>query len=369
MSYEDKVLRENNFDTPPVLWGCKSRPRTKLSDIIRENAYNDIINDIGWNRFEWLHIPEYAAKTLTSEMIERATLCGAGVVYQVPESLHSASSGMWVCTPVEWIGVKRADNTSEGFITYLPRGDYATQGITGGKNDNNFYKINGNMLKNFVIIRNNFEMTSDYDFTEWTAKMLNETDISEMQLIKWSRMTPIAKTTSDADTAKLENVLRRVYGGEPWAVVSDFSKMINGGGAGSRDDYILRLTDETAIEKMHFLSEFHYELIRRLCNLYNIPFHTTAKSAQNLESEIHNMDIFSRMKTENGLKWRKKSCPDFSVFGEDWKNVDVRLSEMFRKENEVIDNNMNDEKLQENNVSRETTVETEEQETGGGDTE
>ena len=350
MSYESNVLYNNGFDLKPLL-GCKSQRRTKLSDIKRENAYNAIINDIGWNRFKWSGIPEQAAKTLTTEMIERAVLCGAAVIYQVPEILNSASSGMWVATPVEWVGVTRADNTSERFITYLPKGDYTTEGKTDGEKP---YEIKSNMLDKFVIVRNNFEMTSDYDFTEWTATMLNETDISEMQLIKWSRMTPIAKIINDSDREKIENILMRVYNGEPWAVMSDYSKMVNGGSPTSRDDSVLRLTDETAIEKMHFLSEFHYELIRRLCNLYNIPFHTTAKSAQNLESEIHNMDIFSRMKTENGLKWRKMALPDFAAaFGDEWSNISVDLSEMFKKENEVIENNMDDDKLKDN-VSGET---------------
>lgn len=355
MSYESNCLANNGFDIKP-LTGCKSMPRNKLSDIKRENAYNDIINNIGWSRFSYNGFPDDVKKTLTGEMIERAVLCGAGVVYKVPDVLKSASSGMWVCTPVMWSGVRKADNTAERFITYIPKGDFATQGITANEND--FYKVGMDMIKDFVIIRNNFEMTSDYDFTEWTAQMLNETDISEMQLIKWSRMTPIAKTFSETETARLENILMRVYNGEPWAVTSDYSKMINNGSPTSRDDAMLRLTDETAIEKMHFLSEFHYELIRRLCNLYNIPFHTTAKSAQNLESEIHNMDIFSRMKTENGLKYRRMAIPDFkSVFGWD---VSIELSPMFKKENEVIENNMNDDKLKDA-PNEETTEETTEE--------
>jgi hypothetical protein len=358
MASENTILKDNPFDG---LKGCGTYRRTKLSDIKRENAYNDIINNIGWERFKYNGFPE-EANTLTNEMIERAVLCGCGVVYKVPEILNSSSSGMYVCTPVEWVGVKKADNTADRFITYLPNGDYAT---TGG-----FAQIDSGQLKDFVIIKNNFEMTSDYDFTEWTAAMLNETDISEMQLIKWSRMTPIAKCIDSTSAAQIENILKRVYNGEPWAVMSDFSKILANGSAASRDDTVLRLSDETAIERMHFLSEFHYELIRRLCNLYNIPFHTTAKSAQNLESEIHNMDIFSRMKTENGLKWRKKSIEDFKrVFGWD---ITIELGEMFQKENEVIENNMNDVNLKEaENVSRETNESetTKTDDTGGGDDE
>ena len=315
MASEKKILQNNPFDVVG-LTGCKSRPRTKLTDIKRENAYNNIINLIGWERFKYT-FPD--GIDIPSEEIERAVCCGAGVFYKVP-NIGSVSDGMWVCTPVEWDGVKKADNTADDFITYLPCGDFS---------------LKKSQIGDFVIIRNNFEMTSDYDFTEWTASMLNETDISELQLIKWSRMTPIAKTIDDNQTSVLEEILKRVYNGEPWAVVSDYSKIATGSPA-SRDDFVLRLTDETAIEKMHFLSEFHYELIRRLCNLYNIPFHTTAKSSQNLESELHNTDIFSRFVTENGLKWRRKGCEDFKhVFG--WE-VSVELGDLYKMENEVIEN-------------------------------
>ena len=311
MTYEQKVMQT-------LITGCSPRQRTKLSDIVRVNAYSDIINAIGWSMYEWTGLPE----ELDGDQIERAVCCGAAVVYKVPEETGSASAGMYVCTPVDWVGVKKADNTSDDFITTLPEGDYT---------------VTKKQIPEHVIIKNNFALTSDYDFTEWTAQMLNETDISENQLIKWSRMTPIAKATSNANIEQIENVLKRVYNGEPWAVLSDFTKILTGG-ASSRDDFVLRLTDETAIERMHFLSEFHYELIRRICNLYNIPFHTTAKSAQNLESELHNTDIFSRMLPEKRLQYRRKSIPEFKrVFGWD---VDVKMSEMFRKENEVIENNI-----------------------------
>lgn len=344
MANQNRILNANPFDIPI---GCNTRQRTKLTDIKRENAYNNIINIIGWSRFDWT-LPEDI--TLTSAEIERATCCGVSVVYKVPP-VGSVSDGMTVCTPLEWVGVRKADNTADDFITHLPYGDFS---LTKSQLDENNVK--------YVIIRNNFEMTSDYDFTEWTAQMLNETDISELQLIKWSRMTPIAKTLSDEQTGQIENVLRRVYNGEPWAVVSDCQKLLTNSPT-SRDDAILRLTDETAIEKMHFLSEFHYELIRRLCNLYNIPFHTTAKSSQNLESELHNTDIFSRFITEDGLNWRKKAAEDMRrVFG--WENAGVELGKLYKMENEVIENIA---EATADEPNDEQPEQTDESETGGED--
>lgn len=329
MSSENRVLQNNPFDQ--IIKGCITKQRTKLSDIIRTNAYNNIINNIGWKRFKWT-LPKNIE--LSSDEIERAVCCGCGVVYKVPALTGSASAGMWVCTPVEWIGVIKADNTADDFITY-----------------GTDYSIKGSRLTDYCIIKNNFEMSSDYDFTEWTAQMLNETDISELQLIKWTRMTPVAKVLDNGSIGKLEEVLRRVYSGEPWAVYSDAGKVINNGSPTSRDDAVLRLTDETAIEKMHFLSEFHYELIRRLCNLYNIPFRTTAKSAQNLESELHNTDIFSRMLTDDGLQWRKKSLEKLSaLLG---GKCTVEIGDLFKKENEVIENGI--ESTAPENVSHESS--------------
>ena len=142
-------------------------------------------------------------------------------------------------------------------------------------------------------------------------------------------------------------------------IISDNSKTINGTPT-SRDDSVLRLTDENAVEKMHFLSEFHYELIRRYCTLYNMPFRTNSKSAQSLESELHNTDIFSQIINTNRLKCRQDAAEKINtMFG---YNIAVDYSDLLKKENEIIDSNVKEEiaeaEEKENaaeNVSRETT--------------
>ena len=206
-------------------------------------------------------------------------------------------------------------------------------------------------------------MSCEYDVSEWYSSMLSDTDIAQRALIKWSRMTPIARANSGIEAGKMEETLKKVYEGIPWAVISDDTKMITGQPM-SRDDSTLRLADESAIERMHFLSEFHYELVRRICNLYNMPFHTTAKSAQNLESEIHNTDIFSQSLMPDRLESRKKAAEEINrVFG--W-SVTVEYGETVKKENKVIDSNVEQEIAEVENVSRETNAsETNESETGG----
>ena len=300
--------------------GVKIRNRTHLSDIRRENVYDDIINRIGCSMFDWSGFPDDVVNDIQPLFMELAINCGVAVFYRVPETVTTENKNRWTCTPVQWTGQLKNDGTADHFITHGT--DYA---------------VTDDQIGRYVIIKNTTFMDCEYQNTEWYASMLCDTDIAERALIRWSRMTPVARANSGTESSKIEEVLKKVYDGIPYAVFSDDTKMITGQPM-SRDDSVLRLTDESAIEKMHFLSEFHYELVRRICNLYNIPFHTTAKSSQNLESEIHNTDIFSQMLTPNRLEERQKACEEFkTVFGWD---ISVNLSEMFQKENAVINANV-----------------------------
>lgn len=320
MSKEDKILKSvaAKFDGP------KKHNRTRLQDIKRESVYNEIINRIGCSMFKWVDLPEEFLESCSSILIELAVNCGIAAVYKVPESTGSVNKGLWTCTPIEFTGVLKNDGTSDHFIT-----------------SGTDYSVTDEMIDKYVLIKNDSLLSCEYDVTEWYASMMAETDASERALIRWSRMTPIAKATTGIEAGQLSQVLEDVYNGSPFKVISDNSKIITGGGAASRDDQILRVTDETAIEKMHFLSEYHYELVRRICNLYNMPFHTTPKTAQNLESEIHNTDVFSQALSVDRLKERQDAAERLnSTFG--W-NVSVEYGETIEKENEIIDSNVAEE--------------------------
>lgn len=320
MNKEDKILSgvRERFDGP------KKRNRTRLQDIKRESVYNDIINRIGCSMFEWSGLPEEFLESCSSILMELAINCGIAAVYKVPAASGSINKGLWTCTPIEFTGVLRNDGTSEHFIT-----------------SGSDYSLTDTQIGEYVLIKNDSMLSCEYDITEWYASMMAETDASERALIKWSRMTPIVKITSGMEAGQVEQTLKDVYNGSPFKVVSDNTKLVTGGGAASRDDQILRLTDEGAIEKMHFLSEFHYELVRRICNLYNMPFHTTPKTAQNLESEIHNTDVFSQALSVDRLGERQAAAERLnSTFG--W-NVTVNYGETIEKENEIIDSNVQEE--------------------------
>ncbi len=347
MSYESRVLAT----VAPAFDGCKVSKESLLNKIIRRTVYGDIINRIGCSMFKW-NLPAEVLNDVPSDFIELATNTGVSVVYKIPYTVSFANGGRWACTPLKWTGTLRNDGTSD---------DFTTRGTD--------YAITKRDLDKYVIIKNNAFMSDEYLNIDWFADMLNNTDIAENALIKWCRITPVAKATSGIDAAKLREVLKAIWDGvEPFGIISDDTKMITGQPM-SRDDAVLKLTDENIIEKMHFLSEFHYELIRRLCNLYNIPFRTTAKSAQNLESELHNTDIFSQMTTTGRKEFREKAAAEMrSVFG--WENASVEIGEKFKAEDDVINANVeSDIKATEAgvNVSRETIDEPDDGEPGGNE--
>lgn len=153
------------------------------------------------------------------------------------------------------------------------------------------YAVELEVDKDCILIYNNSALYPDYIFTHF-AEQLTETDISMSKLVKWARMTPIPKAKTDIDIAKYTNALQRIIDGEDITVVSDDLQLLTDGHQ-TIDDNLLRLTDENAVEKLHFFDEHHEQLIRRIATLGGLPFCTTAKSAQNAIDELHDMDALS----------------------------------------------------------------------------
>lgn len=283
----------------------------------RAGIYGAIIQCIGAEQFAWKNLPD----TINSHYVERAVNSGLAVAYNVPDNISVSCKGFTV-TPCAFIGVPNQIGETNRVIT--KGSDYSLE-IDLTRDD-------------AVIIKNNDYMYSEYVNMSWFADMLARTDESEKALIIWSKMHPIAKATTGIEANQLKDIMQAIIEDDDlYNVISDNSKIVTGQ-PNSRDDSVLRLTDENAVEKMHFLSEFHYELIRRYCNLYNMPFRTTAKSAQNLESELHNTDIFSKMMNENRLKCRKDAAEKINkVFGLD---ISVDFGNLIKDENKVIDANI-----------------------------
>lgn len=325
MTRMDKVLSSVQAD-----FDCR------IPSFTRCGLYGNLIQLMGAEQFTWTGLPD----NFISHIAERAINSGVAVAYELPKSYSRVNQGLAI-TPASFVGLLRNDGTSDKVIT---RGSD--------------YCIELDLTRdNAVIIKNNDYMYSEYPNMLWFADMLARTDDAEKALIIWSKMHPIAKASSGVEADKLSDVMRKVIENDDlYSVISDNSKLLTGGSASSRDDVVLRLTDENAVEKMHFLSEFHYELIRRYSTLYNMPFRTTSKSAQSLDAELHNTDIWSQMINKNRLKCRQEAAEKISaLFGVD---CSVDYSELIKKQNDAIDAHVDAEIKAAKNMEDTTNAET-----------
>ena len=204
---------------------------------------------------------------------ELAINTGVAAFYKC-SAKNSVNYDKWCCTPAQPAAV--CDNMG------------VAKRITTFGSD---YALELEVDKECILIYNNSALYPDYIFTHY-AEQLTETDISMSKLVKWARMTPIPKAKTDTDIAKYQNAMQRILDGDDITIVSDEMQLFKDG-HDTIDDNMLRLTDESAIDKMHFFDEHHEQLIRRIATLGGLPFSTTAKSSQNLIEELHDMDALS----------------------------------------------------------------------------
>ena len=234
---------------------------------------------------------------------------------------NSVNYGKWCCTPAQPAAV--CDNMG------------VAKRITTFGSD---YALELEVDKECILIYNNSALYPDYIFTHY-AEQLTETDISMAKLVKWARMTPIPKAKTDTDIAKYQNAMQRVLDGEDITIVSDEMQLFKDG-HDTIDDNMLRLTDESAIDKMHFFDEHHEQLIRRIATLGGLPFSTTAKSSQNLIEELHDMDALSTFIIKDRAACRAdgfKRAAEFMAEKGDNFDFEYDLNEILKKQLEKPD--------------------------------
>lgn len=201
--------------------------------------------------------------------------------------MNSVNYGKWCCTPAKNADTVKNDGIADTITTF--GSDYALE-----------LKVD----EECILIENSTLHFPDFLFCHF-AELFTECELSMKALVKWSRMTPIPIVSNDIDIVKYTAVMKNVLDGNEINVISDNTKLLTDK-TESIDDRLLRLTDENSIEKMHFFSEYHEQLIRRLCTLGGMPFTTTAKSAQNLQDELHDMDLFSTIFLTDRYNTRKQ---------------------------------------------------------------
>lgn len=285
---------------------------------IKKAALNDMYMNLITLIAAALH--DYKTPNFNKYSYETAINTGVAAFYKC-SAKNSVNYGKWCCTPAENAAVVDNMGVANKITTY--GSDYA---------------LTLDVDKDCILIYNNSALYPDYIFTHY-AEQLTETDISMSKLVKWARMTPIPKAKTDTDIAKYQTAMQRILDGDDITIVSDEMQLFKDG-HDTIDDNMLRLTDESAIDKMHFFDEHHEQLIRRIATLGGLPFSTTAKSSQNLIEELHDMDALSTFIIKDRAACRadgfKRAAEFMTKHGENF-DFEYSLNDILKKQLEKPD--------------------------------
>ena len=139
---------------------------------------------------------------------------------------------------------------------------------------------------------NNLLHTPEYDIVRF-AKILAETDTSMYCNVMNSRISPILLADNNNQKVALDTAIQNVYSGKLSSIAfNDIIDKINANST-NENSHILHLTKTKNIEKLQYLSKFHDDLIRRLCNLHGVTMNTTGKMAQLTQAELNEYSQFS----------------------------------------------------------------------------
>lgn len=237
---------------------------------------------------------EYRTPDFNSYTYERAIRTGVAAYYKCLDS-SSVNYGKWCCTPAAPADV--IDNMLIAKKISTAGSDYACELEVG---------------KDCILLINNSSLYPDMMFLKY-ADDLTETAISASKLTKWSRMTPIPKVSTDTDIVEYTEVMKRILEGEDINVITEELSLLQDGHK-TLDDNVLRLTDETAVNKLHFFDEHTEQILRQFATWRGLPFSTTAKSSQNLIEELHDMDAISTFMIEDEIACRRDGFERAAAF-------------------------------------------------------
>lgn len=237
---------------------------------------------------------DYKTPDYNKYFYELAISTGVAAFYKCTEK-GSVNYNKWCCTPA------RPAAVIDNMLT-------ASKVTTAGSD----YALELTVDKDCILIYNNSSLFPDM-MSVIFADDLTENHISMNKLVKWSRMTPIPKAKTDSDIARLTQIMQRIMEGEDINIVNDELDLLKEGHS-SIDDNVLRLTDENAVEKLHFFDQHYDQLLKRYATIKGLPFSTTAKNAQSLVDELHDMDVFSTFLISDAIACRQEGFERAAAF-------------------------------------------------------
>lgn len=256
---------------------------------------------------------KYKTPDYNKYFYELAIRTGVAAFYKCNEA-GSVNKGKWCCTPARPAEVINNMMISDKITT--AGSDYSCELTVG---------------KDCILIYNNSSLQPDVMFCKY-AEDLTETAISASKLTKWARMTPIPRVNNDTDIVKYEQLMKRILDGEDINVITEELSLLQEGHR-TLDDNVLRLTDESSVDKLHFFDQHAEQILRRFATMRGLPFSSTAKNSQNLREELHDMDAISTFIIRDEIECRRDGFERAAAF---MKEVDGTEFDFTYKPSETL---------------------------------
>ena len=234
---------------------------------------------------------------------------------------------------------------NDDYNGYLPKG-YTAAVIDIGEISGDWYGEN----KSIVVGKNNNMGMPERDIP-FTADIITQVDISETCNVIFSRFCRIPFADTDKEKTAIESAIKSIIKGDLTAIASrdtesTFEKFLEE--TVKRDDKFLDLVDVDKIDGLQYLNQYRDNVMKRFLTRRGYMVQTTAKLAQQTNSEIHGFDSYSFLYPLQQLKQREKMCNEMNTLFN--LNVSVKFNPILQK---VYDRFMTDPEQNEN-VSRET---------------
>lgn len=216
---------------------------------------------------------------------------------------------------------------NEDYNGYLPKG-YTAAVIDIGEISGDWYGKN----KTIVVAKNNVMGTRELDIP-FTADILSQVDISEQCNVIFSRFCRLPFADTDKEKAAIESAIQSIIKGDLTAIASrdidsTFEKYLYDS-ISTKDDKFLDLVDVDKIDGLQYLNQYRDNVLKRFLLRRGYMVQTTAKLAQQTNSEIHGLDSYSLLYPLQQLKQREKMCSEMNELFD--LNVTVRFNPILQK--------------------------------------
>ena len=215
---------------------------------------------------------------------------------------------------------------NDDYNGYLPKG-YTAAVIDIGEISGDWYGKN----KSIVVAKNKVLGSREMDIP-FTAEILTQVDISEQCNVIFSRFCRLPFADTDKEKSAIESAIQSIIKGDLTAIASrdidtTFEKYLND--SIRKDDKFLDLVDVDKIDGLQYLNQYRDNVLKRFLLRRGYMVQTTAKLAQQTNSEIHGFDSYSLLYPLQQLKQREKMCTEMNeLFG---LNVSVSFNPILQK--------------------------------------